>query len=159
MSNRRYAPEFEGEAVRQAPLHLWHIVLLSIVFLSACGHTDTSERASRSGSSAIGVVVDSCRPVPDNPPTVIKGKQPIYPVKRLLDYQEGFASFKFDITPEGRTENFENLESTHSAFYVHSKFAIADWKFAPVLIDGKPARVTCYQRLDFGILNKPIEHR
>ena len=155
MSNQVNLPELKDEAVRQAPLHQWRVVLLSIVLLSACTHIDTKKKSTRSGSSAIGIVVGSCWPIPDNPVTVIEGRQPIYPVKRLLKVEEGFARFKFDITAEGRTENFEHLESSHPAFYAHSKIAIADWEFAPVLVDGTPTRVTCHQRLEFGLLHKP----
>lgn len=132
------------------------IFLLSVVLLSACAQTDTTQRSSRSGSSAAGYVVESCSPTPDHPPVVIVGRQPIFPVKRLLKIEEGFAAFQFDTTVEGRTENFEQLESSHPAFYAHSKLAMKDWIFAPVLVDGKPTRVTCRQRTEFGILHKPI---
>ena len=75
----------------------------------------------------------------------------VYPVNRLLACQEGYAILAFDITPDGRAENFENIESSHPKFYVHTRLAVAEWKFAPATQDGTSIQVRCRFRQEFRI--------
>ncbi len=102
---------------------------------------------------------DSCQPSSSTPAKVIAGRVPIYPVNRLMAGQDGYTIVEFEITDQGEARNFVNVESSHSAFYAHTKLFIQDWTFEPARIDGKPTTVHCRYRQDYTVKNKSRRQR
>ncbi len=102
---------------------------------------------------------DSCQPSSSTPAKVIAGRVPIYPVNRLMAGQDGYTIVEFEITDQGEARNFVNVESSHSAFYAHTKVFIQDWTFEPARIDGEPITVHCRYRQDYTVKNKSRRQR
>ena len=126
-----------------------------LVVVSACAGQSSGDRNLSAGWSARGFTIDDCEPRPDARPTVVKGSNPIYPVKKLIKGIEGYATLQFEITEQGTPENFRHVDSSEPIFYTHARVAMRDWVFAPPLVNGEPARVICEQGYSFSPKHPP----
>ncbi len=102
---------------------------------------------------------DFCQPWSARPAKFVAGRAPIYPVNRLLAGEDGFAIVEFQISSEGKAEKFVNVESSHPAFFTHTKVAIQSWTFEPAIIDGEPVTVHCRLQQDFSAKNRLLRKR
>lgn len=80
----------------------------------------------------------------DTPPRLLKGKRPVYPIRRALSGQGGSAEICFTVGVDGKASEFEVLRADHRAFADHAIIAVREWTFAPATKDGQPVatRVT-----------------
>lgn len=113
----------------------------------------TTAQAGRAGTPIDpGSMVGSPSPDFDTPPRLLKGKHPVYPIRRALAGQGGSAEICFVVGIDGKARDFEVLRADHDAFADHAIIAVRAWTFAPATKDGQPvaARVTHAFRFDAG---------
>lgn len=132
-----------------------HVVLsVSLLFLAACTTRPPDPNTMRAGESMPERTFDFCLPWSASPARFVAGRAPIYPVNRFLAGEDGFAIVEFRISGEGKAGEFVNVESSHPAFYTHTKLAIQSWTFEPAIIDGEPVTVHCRLQQDFNAKNR-----
>jgi protein TonB len=128
---------------RRAP---WIAALLAAALL---GLTATAQ-AGRAGSPIdAGSMVASPSEDFDTPPRLLKGKHPVYPIRRALAGQSGSAEISFVIGTDGKARDFEVLRADHDAFADHAIIAVRAWTFAPATKDGQPVAVRVAQVFQF----------
>ena len=135
------------------------LVLLTMLIASACGSVPPDPNMTRADRELKARTIGGCQPSTEIPPRLLSGRSPIYPVGRLMAQKDGYAILKFDITPEGRAENFKKIESSHPKFYSHTRVAVEDWEFSPAALDGMPILVRCQFRQDFIVPHKSHRNR
>lgn len=133
--------------------------LLCVMLISACAPAPTNPDVSRADQQLPSQHYDICEPKTQPPPKLLEGRAPLYPVNRLIAGHDGYAVIAFDITPEGLTKNFVNVESSHPKFYAHTKIAVAEWTFAPAMRDGVAITVRCQLRQGFFVSGKSNRQR
>ncbi|MFC4723983.1 energy transducer TonB [Glycocaulis abyssi] len=70
---------------------------------------------------------------------LLEGGHPRYPIRAGLAGAEGFAVVRFDINPEGGTDNIRVLYSLpYSDFGVEAVRMVERWRYSPRTIDGEP---------------------
>ncbi len=134
-------------------------LLLTALLVAACGSVPPDPNMTRADRALESRAIGGCQPSTGNPPRLLSGRSPIYPVGRLMAQKDGYAILEFDITPDGRAENFKKIESSHPKFYSHTRVAVEDWKFSPAELDGTPILVRCQFRQDFIVPHKSHRNR
>lgn len=125
--------------------------LIFVLGLGAIGCAGTVvERTGTHSDRLMPTRTASCQPETDQPVEFLSGRSPIYPVKRLLAGETGYAQISFELDERGIPFNIDNHESSHPSFYAHTKEAMTGWKFTPPQIEGSYAKVTCRLRQKFG---------
>ncbi len=127
------------------------LVIASVLATSGCAPVDDKPPSTRAGWSLAGKPLLSCSPSTELPPALKAGKAPIYPVKRAMLKEDGYAVFEFDVTPEGRATRFKSIDYSHPSFYAHAKAAVVEWTFEPALDEQVPVTVRCRYRQNFRI--------
>ena len=74
----------------------------------------------------------------DTPPRLVQGAAPVYPPTAVLAEIEGSASILFDLDADGRVVNAVVEEATHPAMGESALAALAQWRFEPARLDGRP---------------------
>ena len=85
----------------------------------------------------------------DTPPRLVKGKRPVYPIRRALSGQGGSAEICFVVGVDGKARDFEVLRTDHDAFSDHAIIAVREWIFAPATKDGQPVATRVTQVFTF----------
>ncbi|MDR0352576.1 MAG: TonB family protein [Opitutaceae bacterium] len=75
---------------------------------------------------------------------------PEYPFSAWRNGEKGVAWLRFTVTENGSVENVDTVRATDRAFAEAACRAVVNWKFAPGLLDGKPARTTMAIPIVFG---------
>ena len=132
---------------------------LCVPLISACAPAPTDPNMKRADEQLPSQYYDICEPRTQPPPKLLEGRAPIYPVNRLVAGHDGYAVIEFDITPEGKTKNFVNVDSSHPKFYAHTKIAVAEWTFEPAVQDGVAITVHCQFRQGFFVRGKSNRQR
>lgn len=127
------------------------LVILTMTLATGCATVDDDKPGTRAGWSMDGKPMPACSPATDTLALLVSGKAPVYPVKRLMLKEDGYAELAFDITPEGRAARFESISHSHPSFYAHAKAAIAEWKFKAATDDQVPVTVRCLYRQNFRV--------
>ncbi len=127
------------------------IVVFTLLLASGCATVEDEMPSTRAGWKMAGNPLTNCSPATDSVPTLKTGRAPVYPVKRLMANQDGYAVLEFDITPEGRAQRFESIDRSHPSFYAHAKAAITEWRFEPAIDEQVPVTVRCRFRQNFRI--------
>lgn len=94
-------------------------------------------------------MVGSASPVYDTPPRLLKGKRPVYPIRRAMAGHGGSAEISFVVGIDGKATDFEVLRTDHRAFADHAIIAVRAWTFAPATRDGQPVAVRVQQVFAF----------
>lgn len=76
----------------------------------------------------------------DQPPTVIKAYQPLYPFEHYKNRVPGKVLVQFMIEVDGRVSEIKVLEGTDKDFEIAAIQCISKWTFRPGMKDGKPQR-------------------
>jgi TonB family protein len=66
---------------------------------------------------------------------------PAYPFSALRNGEKGMAWLRFIVTESGSVENVDTMRATDRAFAEAACQAVANWKFVPGLLDGRPVRM------------------
>jgi TonB family protein len=74
----------------------------------------------------------------DVPPCVLQGYRPDYPEPEGDHREKGFVSIIATIDAKGRPTQFEIESATNGAFAYEAMKAVAKWKFAPAMKNGRP---------------------
>src|SRR5690606_31779797 len=74
----------------------------------------------------------------DTPPRLVQGAAPVYPPAAVLAEIEGSASVLFDLDADGRVVNAVVEEATHPAMGESALAALAQWRFEPARLQGRP---------------------
>ena len=74
----------------------------------------------------------------DTPPRLVQGVAPVYPPAAVLAEIEGSASVLFDLDADGRVVNAVVEEATHPAMGESALAALAQWRFEPARLQGRP---------------------
>ena len=78
--------------------------------------------------------------------------QPMYPRRARSRGIEGSVKVKFTIQPNGKVSNIDILHSTPSGIFDNAtRRAVAQWKFKPQLLDGKPTLRRVEQIIRFNL--------
>ena len=85
----------------------------------------------------------------DVEPRLVSGKAPLFPIRKALNHEGGYATVRFTIGKDGHTKDLEIVESTYSYFGTHMVAAIKDWVFEPAIKDGEPVEVRAQYTLNF----------
>jgi TonB family protein len=76
----------------------------------------------------------------DTPPRVLEGQRPEYPEPEGEHREKGFVSVICTIDVDGTPTEFDIESMTSPAFAYEAIKAIAKWKWAPAMKDGKPVK-------------------
>jgi len=83
------------------------------------------------------------------PPKLISGVRPLYPVGRRLSGLEGSATLKFTVLSDGRIDNIQ-AESPESRWFCdHAVIALRAWKLEPALKGNAPVMTSCKVRFSY----------
>lgn len=125
-------------------------VLLSCA-VAGCANTDLGENTTRSNAWMPSFEVDFCSGYHDTLPVFLKGRAPIYPVKRLRAEEEGYAVATFTISETGKVTDIRREVASHGAFYAHLRAALERWQFTPAKRAGEAVSVNCRYRQEYFI--------
>jgi protein TonB len=88
----------------------------------------------------------------DAEPRPIYRVEPAYPVSELRKEREGEVTVEFTITEEGDVTDIRVIEATSDAFARSAVRAVAQWKYAPKIVNGqKVSRAGIRVTLEFRI--------
>jgi TonB family protein len=79
----------------------------------------------------------------DEPPKLVSGVRPIYPVGRRVAGQSGSAFVRFTVRADGRIEDIKTVGPEATWFSDHAIIALREWKIEPALKAKKPVETTC----------------
>ena len=85
----------------------------------------------------------------DQPPKLISGVYPLYPVGRRRSGLEGSAMLKFTVLSDGRIDEIQAESPESRWFRDHSVIALRTWKLEPALKDGAPVTTSCKLRFSY----------
>jgi TonB family protein len=74
-------------------------------------------------------------------------RAPTYPPAALAQRLEGEVVLEFTITEQGKTDDIKVVRSSDAAFNDMASDALADWLYAPRLVDGVAAEMTGVQMM------------
>ena len=87
----------------------------------------------------------------DQPPKLISGVFPLYPVGRRLSGLEGSATLKFTVLSDGRIDDIQAESPESRSFRDHSVIALRTWKLEPALKDNAPVTTSCKMRFIYQV--------
>jgi Gram-negative bacterial TonB protein C-terminal len=90
-------------------------------------------------------LIENCDTAPDK----IKSTEIIYPISLLINGFKGRAVIRFEISPEGKVENAKSIEYTNELFARHARIGMQDWRYKPVMKNGKYFRCYTYVDVDY----------
>lgn len=126
-------------------------LLICAVFTAGCANRDLGENTTRSNAWIPSFDVEFCWGYHDTLPVFVRGRAPIYPVKRLMADEQGHAVATFTITEEGSVTDIKREDASHPAFYAHLRAALERWEFEPARRAGKAVSVECRYRQQYVI--------
>src|SRR6266849_3259835 len=85
----------------------------------------------------------------DQPPKLISGVRPLYPVGRRLSGLEGSATLKFTVLSDGRIDNIQAESPESRWFRDHAVIALRAWKLEPALKGNAPVMTSCKVRFSY----------
>jgi len=85
----------------------------------------------------------------DEPPKLLQGSPPVYPISKVLDGSTGQATVTFTINLDGTTSDFKVVAASVPVFGDHAVIAVRDWRFAPARKRGQPISVEVEQTFNF----------
>lgn len=127
-----------------------HICRWKARFLIACGLTVGAWTAPLLGAADVTGPIVELNEVTDQPIATHK-VPPEYPSKLKNQKVEGSAEVEFVVTTEGRVSQARVVRASHPGFEQPALKAIAQWKFTPGKIAGKPVNTRMYQDLSYSI--------
>jgi TonB family protein len=112
------------------------LLCLMTVALAGCSHVNYAQRA-RSPLPEMRIAHKKAVDF-DVPPKVLKGYRPAYPEAEARRREPGFVVIICTIGVDGKASDFDVETMTNPAFAFEAVQAIAKWRWAPALKDGKP---------------------
>ena len=85
----------------------------------------------------------------DQPPKVISGVLPLYPVGRRLSGLEGSATLKYTVLSDGRIDDIQADSPESRWFRDHAVIALRTWKLEPALKDNVPVTTSCKLQVNY----------
>jgi len=85
----------------------------------------------------------------DQPPKLISGVSPLYPVGRRLSGLQGSATLEFTVLSDGRIDNIQAKSPESRWFRDHAVIAMRAWKVDPAFKDGAPVITSCKMRFTY----------
>lgn len=85
----------------------------------------------------------------DEVPKLVSGDAPVYPIRSVLNREDGWAKVKFTVATDGNTHDIEVIDASKEIFGVHLKAAVSTWRFDPAMKDGEPVPITIYYESHF----------
>ena len=126
-----------------------------LVFVTGCAAIAMSkDDVKANNAEAQSVMAEYCQlPECDQPPTVLKRYPPQYPHLLGVNRIEGDATFEFTINEEGKTEDLELVEATHSEFADATRRVLSKWRFTPAKLNGEPIALEVEQTIQYRLSN------
>jgi TonB family protein len=87
--------------------------------------------------------------VPATQLTMTKSVQPTYPMRALAGKIEGWVELSFMVTEKGMVKEVTVQSSSNPVFDEAATKAVSQWRYQPVLVDGKPVPVHSSVRIRF----------
>ena len=82
-------------------------------------------------------------------PTLLVKVEPEYPETARRARIQGTVTVQAVIGRDGTVEDAQIVQSSHRLLEEASLDAVRQWRYAPVLLNGKPVRVTFLVRVEF----------
>jgi len=115
------------------------VALGAVLLLADCVHMSYQDRARTPLKPMVSVVREKSGRF-DTPPRVLEGFRPEYPEPEGERREKGFVSIICTINEEGKAIDFAIESMTSPSFAIAAIQAIAKWKWAPAMKDGRPVK-------------------
>ena len=123
-------------------------VLLFASVLAGCVTDDRAGRAGRTLDPA-AMVGTCCDDSYDEPPRMLSGKAPIYPIGKMLSGQGGSAVIAYTVGVDGKPRDVAVISTDNKSYSNHAVIALREWTFAPAKKDGVPVDARVEQTFTF----------
>ncbi|HET7512069.1 MAG TPA: energy transducer TonB [Chthoniobacterales bacterium] len=126
-------------------------LVLVALLLAGCAQMNYEDRA-RTPLKPMTSVVHVKSQKFDVPPCVLEGERPEYPEPEGERRQKGFVSLICTIDAKGKVTDFEIESATSPAFAFAAMTAVAKWKWAPAMKNGRPVKARIRVPMHFNAL-------
>jgi len=123
--------------------------LIAAVLLAACSTTSDPRNQRANTPLDTGYVVGPESPLWDEPPRLIRGKSPVYPITLALEGKSGGTTLAYTIGADGQTKGFRVVSTDDQRLADHAIIAVREWLFQPAKTGGVPIEVEVTQSFSF----------
>jgi TonB family protein len=129
----------------------WIVLLATLLPFALEARPPNVGRAyKRAEVAALNQALEGLRTPDFAPPNLLKAYQPIYPISRLINADNGGCLVEMTVGTDGRVTE-ARAEEGDSKVCSHTLFAVREWVFEPAKQGGVPVEVSFSLPFDFRV--------
>lgn len=136
-----------GKCISQRSVAL---IAAAALALSACTLDPNRIDYSKVGKPMKSGSLGGCIPrIYDTAPYLNSGRQPLYPITRVMEGKDGAAEALFTVNTDGTLSDIQVKSEAYKYFASHFRYALDTWDVTPAMSKGEAVQVRCYFRMNY----------